>query len=110
MHQIVERASAEVGAPVAAGFLVQALGRLAARAPFLAGLEVDDAAWLRAQPSLIGRVPAYEVATDIAELIMAYEARCSAMVGPEAARRIILDGTAPLQHALAQVGLDVAAH
>lgn len=107
MHNIVDRAGMAVGREVAAGFLLQALNRLAAHSPFLATLEVDDAAWLHARPAALARCPGYEVASSIAELMMVYEERCGALVGQAAARQIITEGIAPLRQALAQVGLDI---
>jgi hypothetical protein len=109
LHQIVERASQEVAEGVAIGMLMQAVSRITPAHPFLAGIEVDERGWLHARhEGYVAHFARQDIVRALAALIGEYQTRCSLVLGPGGAQRVVADVVEPVRGPLASLGLDVA--
>lgn len=109
LHQVLERASTEMGRETAGGLLWQALAHVRSTRPFLANIELDLDGWVSLKhEEALAELSRFEVVDSIAALLTEYETRCITLVGPDRARRMILEGTARLRDPLSQLGLVVA--
>jgi hypothetical protein len=106
VHDIVERAGQQVASGVAIGMLMQAVSRLSASYPFIAGLEVNEQGWLHPRrEGLIAGFSVQEVTAATAALISEYESRCALVLGAAQAHQLIADASAPVRGSLAGLGL-----
>jgi hypothetical protein len=106
VHEIVEHVSQQVASGVAIGMLMQAVSRLSASYPFIAGLEVNEQGWLHPRrEGLIAGFSLQEVTGATAALIGEYESRCALVLGAAQAHQVIADAAAPVWGTLTSLGL-----